>query len=510
MIAPPTAAAAAYLEQVAAQLDVPPSRYEDATRRYKSVGEWLSREASTLKDLSPEVYVQGSFRLGTPIRPINEEEHYDLDLVCQLDTSKSKVTQQELKHLLGHEMQLYAVHHGMRDVSESRRCWTLDYAESAQFHLDALPAIPDAARKRTQLESRSLSTAWVETAIAITDIEHPRYATKTEEWPHSNPKGYTNWFRSRMKEAFDKQRAAMALEARANVEDVPSYRVKTPLQQAVQILKRHRDMRFSADPENKPISIIITTLAGLSYRGESNVAYALQAILAAMDNYIEDRGGITWIPNPTDPEENFADRWATHPRRKQSFFDWLEVARNDFLRIGSLANRGLLVEQTASVLGMRLASETSSGPGQPAKLSESLFQRTSSLFQAMHKKPAPWPHVREGTVKIAEASFSRNGFRIGRVYSDGSPLPKGASLQFKAVTDVPWPYEVHWQVVNTGPEAEAVLGGLRGGFDTGTVERGSIVRRESTAYSGTHTIECFIVKSGYLVARSGAFIVNIA
>ena len=36
------------------------------------------------------------------------------------------------------------------------------------------------------------------------------------------------------------------------------------------------------------------------------------------------------------------------------------------------------------------------------------------------------------------------------------------------------------------------------------------MRQESTSYSGTHTIECFIVKNGYLVARSGAFVVNIA
>ena len=68
-----TAASAAYLERVATELDVPPGRYEEATRRYKSVGEWLGREESTLKDLSPEVYVQGSFRLGTPIRPVNED-----------------------------------------------------------------------------------------------------------------------------------------------------------------------------------------------------------------------------------------------------------------------------------------------------------------------------------------------------------------------------------------------------------------------------------------------------
>ena len=79
-----TNASSAYLERLAQELDVPPSRYEEAKRRFKSVGEWLCREESTLKDLEPDVYVQGSFKLGIPIRPVNEDEHYDVDLVCEL------------------------------------------------------------------------------------------------------------------------------------------------------------------------------------------------------------------------------------------------------------------------------------------------------------------------------------------------------------------------------------------------------------------------------------------
>lgn len=505
-----TAAASHYLERLASELDVPPGRYEEAKRRYKSVGEWLGRDESILKDYSPEVYVQGSFRLGTPIRPINEDEHYDIDLVCELDASKSNFTQQQLKQMLGYEMQLYAKRYNMKNALEGRRCWTLEYSEGAQFHLDALPAIPDAGQKRTRLEARSLSTDWVETAIAITDIDHPQYHLRTVDWPHSNPRGYTSWFRSRMKEVFERQRAAMALEAKANVEDVPSYRVKTPLQQAVQLLKRHRDLRFAKNPDDKPISIIITTLAGLSYRGESNVGHALRAILDVMSSHIETRAGVTWISNPTDPEENFADRWAKYPERREAFFEWLEAARSDFRRIGSLENREMLVEAASKVVGDRVANSAVALGAKAAVDAASLFRRVASVFTAGHKKAAPWPQVRQGSVKIVEATVDRKGFRTKRFFSDGEPLPKHASLVFRADTDVPAPYDVYWQVVNTGLEAASVAGGLRGGFDVGTVDRGSIVRKEGTEYQGAHTIECFIVKNGYLVARSGAFIVNIA
>ena len=70
------------------------------------------------------------------------------------------------------------------------------------------------------------------------------------------------------------------------------------------------------------------------------------------------------------------------------------------------------------------------------------------------------------------------------------------------------PYEVHWQVVNTGAEAYKA-NGLRGGFYKGTTETHGTVRKENTEYKGKHWIECFIVKDGICCARSGEFVVNI-
>lgn len=253
---------------------MPASRYEEAELRYKSVGEWLGRENSSLRDYSPEVYVQGSFRLGTPIKPVQSDEHYDIDLVCELHTTKKSLSQEKLKKMLGDEMQLYASAQGMKRAKEGRRCWTLEYAEGAQFHLDALPAIPDGERKRLILEAERLSTDFSDTAIAITDIDHVNYRALTEHWPHSNPKGYTAWFRGRMRVSFEMIREAMALSAKANVEDIPTHRVKTPLQKAVQILKRHRDVMFLNKSDQKPISVIITTLAALSCQNEPTVGCA--------------------------------------------------------------------------------------------------------------------------------------------------------------------------------------------------------------------------------------------
>jgi hypothetical protein len=111
-------------------------------------------------------------------------------------------------------------------------------------------------------------------------------------------------------------------------------------------------------------------------------------------------------------------------------------------------------------------------------------------------------------VRIVRASKLERGFRSLPLTSDGEAVRKGAELKFYGKTNVPAPYEVYWQVVKTGSKADAARG-LRGGFDQGSVLSGKIQRKESAKYSGVHSIECFIVKNGYLVARSGQFIVNI-
>jgi hypothetical protein len=118
-------------------------------------------------------------------------------------------------------MRLYAKAHNMQDVGEGRRCWTLDYAEGAQFHLDALPAIPDGQHKRQLLVEARLNADWATTAIAITDNEHPRYRYITDRWPHSNP-GIPTGFEAGWRPVSAK--CGLALEAKASVEEIPRMR----------------------------------------------------------------------------------------------------------------------------------------------------------------------------------------------------------------------------------------------------------------------------------------------
>ena len=70
------------LQDIAEELDIPPSKYQQAVERYTSVGKWLEGGHYPGSTGTPAIYPQGSFRLGTVVRPIRDgvETDYDIDL----------------------------------------------------------------------------------------------------------------------------------------------------------------------------------------------------------------------------------------------------------------------------------------------------------------------------------------------------------------------------------------------------------------------------------------------
>lgn len=354
------------LEDIADALDIPPSKFEEATSRYEAIGAWLDRDASSIAAYDPTISPQGSFLLGTVTRPLTADEEYDVDLVCLLQGSKTDFTQKSLKEAVGREVELYAQVQNMeKPPGEGRRCWTLHYADGTQFHMDILPALPDAQRYQVTLKEHGYDAIadnpeLTRQAIAITDRARPEYARVTDDWPQSNPMGYAAWFRSRMTVQLNERKKARAVREliTASVDDIPDYKVKTPLQRAIQLLKRHRDCMFAGDGEHKPISIIITTLAAHAYNEESTISEALQSILRDMANYIEYQGNEVCIANPVNPAENFADKWAEEPKKRENFERWLEQARRDFALYLRVNRFNEVPQQLKEHLGYRLVEKT--------------------------------------------------------------------------------------------------------------------------------------------------------
>ncbi len=342
---------------IAETIDIPESAYERAIARAKDLEAWVKASSDSAR-FDPKISVQGSFRLGTVNRPLTDTDEYDLDLSWLLRSgyTKAQHSQAELKSLVGRDLEAYR---GARRIEtakeEKNRCWRLRYKDELRFHLDGVPCLPEGADRKFALRqsmqrfglSETLAQEVADLSVSITDRTRPDYNRVSADWLVSNTEGYARWFESRMRQA-TKLLEGRAREARAaSINEVPAYRWKTPLQRCVQILKRHRDVMFAQNPDAKPISIIITTLSAQAYRGEEELAEAMERILNDMDRYV--RTARPRVPNPVNPEEDFADKWDTsegrHLQLEDNFKKWLAQARADFLKIASSDDPQFIAEQ---------------------------------------------------------------------------------------------------------------------------------------------------------------------
>lgn len=354
------------LKSILEKIELPDGAYEKAEKRYKDIGEWFHRPESSCIEYNPLVFSQGSFRLGTAIKPDSDEE-YDLDMGCNLrkGLSKSDITQEQLKKLVGEELEQYRKARNIKEeLAEKKRCWRLEYADGLSFHMDIVPCIPESETGRVALKKRMVESSRFddalaqnvsELAVSITDNTDPVYKVTADFWRISNPEGYARWFETRMKTA-QSIINEREMSLKASIDSLPYYQWKTPLQQAIQLLKRHRDTMFKNNEDSKPISVIITTLAAKAYNGEADLASALSNILASMINYIN--ANVPLVPNPVNPAEDFADKWydesSAEYELRENFYKWLYQAKADFRALCTKDDSQLIVEAADRGLDINL------------------------------------------------------------------------------------------------------------------------------------------------------------
>lgn len=291
---------------VCEELQLPPSFHELAEQRYHAVGDWLGGSGSPLQPWRPSIYSQGSFRTGTTIRPLAGDE-FDVDLVCELDLGLKQASPLVVLNLVEQRLQAHPEYSRM--IERKKRCIRLTYA--SEFHLDVLPARPMSSPKGTNL--------------LIPDRE-------LVAWLQSNPKGYAAWFASRSALYFE------TLRTRA-VEPLPDHESagqKTPLQRAVQLFKRWRDVRYEKLAEAAPRSIVLTTLAGHFYSGAASTSDAFGKIIDAIAAVTAKPGVPLQVVNPAQPNELLSEQWQREPHTYQLFAAsmanisqrWAEIQRS--------------------------------------------------------------------------------------------------------------------------------------------------------------------------------------
>lgn len=342
------------------KLDISPTMFKNATEKYKNVAKYLQEHG-----ISADIYPQGSFGIGTVIRPYRDgkDANYDLDCICNINTSKTDTTPKQVKMSVGDTLKESEIYESLLK-KEYERCWTIEYADIADigFQLDIVPAVDEDVVSIHNLQSLSHTPELISSSIAITD----KKGTLSYDWLTSNPKGYKCWFDNinapflsfnrdvRLSQLFESNRTLYA-----SIEDIPMDMDRSALQRVIQILKRHRDVYFSRLVSSKrvykPISAIITTVTAQIAQSASpqlSVLELLKYIIQEFQvyeehltishemfeqrytnkNIIKKQAGKWTILNPANPKDNLADTWNSGDVQYATyFFQWVQKVKKDFV-----------------------------------------------------------------------------------------------------------------------------------------------------------------------------------
>jgi hypothetical protein len=297
------------LDQICESLQLTSTQYKAAKGHYEAVAGWLGADGSALVSLRPAIYAQGSLAIGTTVRPMKHTE-YDLDLVCQLMKDWTTADAVAALNLIEWRLRENEIYKPM--VERKKRCIRLNYAN--EFHLDVLPGLPDWAAGGT--------------CLRVPDRE-------LKAWKASNPLGYAAWFEARaaLRRVMAEKFAMAPLPAQESSSEKP------PLKRIVQLLKRWRDLAYVGRPDGRaPISIVLTTLAGLHYDGSESISEGLSAILEGIVAALpRDRRLV--VLNPTNKQEDLSERWDKDPDSYREFVHGITDLRDRWREV--IASRGV-------------------------------------------------------------------------------------------------------------------------------------------------------------------------
>lgn len=410
------------------------------------------KEAESFGEHLLRVVRQGSWEHRTIIKPPSGKE-FDADLALYL----RPVADWEPKDYIESLYQVFREHGTYRDmVHRKSRCVRLDYA--GDFHLDIAPVV------RRGILSGSYYVQ--------------NRGTKEEE--ETDPEGYTEWL------------------ARTNAHTNNNMLVKV-----TRLVKYLRDIKGTFAVRSILLSTLLAEQVATGWLGDDSdecfpdVATSLVTIFGRLDDFLQESEEVPDVRNPVLHEELFSRYW--DETTYSNFRDRVGFYRQRIDDAFEDEDRDSSIRKWRKVFGDSFAAS--------AEIPKSVELITSSaLPRASHEKSPVWK-VRE-TERVSIDAYVYDKYkrrRLGGVNSAGRRLGKEFQLRFVARTTADPPFEVYWQVVNTGEEALAD-NGLRGDLERST---DGLVHWERTLYSGCHWIRCFIIRNSVCVAVSCRFLVLI-
>lgn len=395
-----------------------------------------------------DVIPQGSYAHKTIIRPVQENDEFDADILLYLNEIAGWKASDYVENL-------YACFRGnstyKQKVSRRTRCVTVDYA--CDFHVDVVPYL--------ERHSQKYITNRHENDYELTD-----------------PEGYNAWL--------DEQNRVAG-----------RYLVKV-----IRLMKYLRDYKNTFSVK----SILLNVLLGQQVNDAAllqdehcydDVPTTLRTVMNRLSTYVRANENIPTILDPSGTGENFSDRWDqdgwanfrkwmihyaekiedayTEKDKDASLKKWQVVFGDKFKKAAGAATSGALVKASANL---------------PV-----LYHNTEQHLPELGVPLALHPHylVRLDGYVLKETS-------MGAYYlsNRGGKVSRGRRIRFSVAScNVPAPYEVFWKVLNRGMKAKEK------DCVRGQIERGDRVWRnvEPTSFPGPHYVECYIIKNGFCVAK---------
>lgn len=306
------------LDRMAEAVQLDDTRYDRMKTSYESVKDWIENDEIFFKPYNYDVYPHGSVRILTTVKPIGKDE-FDLDIAIHLK-SNTPHTPQRIYAELKRCMEAYAKKHELK-IEAKNRCIRLDYA--GDFHMDILPGIQESAFDQNK--------------IKVPDRE-------LGDWVSSNPRGYGDWF---MGKANLVKESLLEKSMRAEKLPVDNFKHKKPLQRAVQLIKRYRDIYFQKDDTYKTSSIILTTITGEYYQGEDSIFDTVNNIITTIRTQVNQPVGRLKILNPVNAEEDFTDKWDNAPEYYEEFKKFASHLYNEWQKLKmqhGVLNEGIILK----------------------------------------------------------------------------------------------------------------------------------------------------------------------
>lgn len=289
------------LARIAQELQLDNTRIERMESAYNAVYDLLKKDEKFFEGLDVEIYAQGSKRIGTTVKPINGED-FDLDTVLHIYDIYSKHNPTEIYNALVRVIENDGYYKTI--CQKKDRCVRLNY--KSDFHMDILPAC--------------MKNNFDKEKIAIPE-------KLLQSWSSGNPRGFADWFleiANSAQTSILKRYSDMLFEAKVESEPLPDeLYIKTPLQRAVQLIKRHRDIYY----QNKkyPVSsIVLTTLIAKFYNREDSIFDTIDNVISEIKNsYLTAvNSNLRFkVFNPVDENEDFTDSWKSE--NYQSFYGFI-------------------------------------------------------------------------------------------------------------------------------------------------------------------------------------------